>query len=234
MSYLTKRAVSAAIYLGLASAFTPAGAISLGLANTFEGATTEGWNVAQQHPQAPIVVADGGPAGTGDGYMRLESVGGNSAGSRMAVNSGPEWDGNYLAAGIHFIEMDARNFGSTEMHLRVAFSTVVGGDYWVSAVPHILPAGSDWTHLTFAIDAASLTGAGNLSNLLSNVGDLRIFHNRSASFPPNGQNAIVASLGLDNITAVGPIPEPATVWMWSAAAGLLGLRTLSKRRARGA
>ena len=67
----------------------------------------------------------------------------------------------------------------------------------------VLPADAQWHHVVFSINAASLTlvsGPGPLSNVLSNVTELRIL---SSASPSSNGDALAGTLGVDNIAAVG-------------------------------
>jgi hypothetical protein len=83
-----------------------------------------------------------------------------------------------------------------------------------------LPSGRGWTHVSFAIDGASLVPlAGSVDDLMTNVTLLRLIHNSGADIDAD---PIAGQLGVDNISAGAvprpgpfdpgpPVPEPATV-----------------------
>jgi hypothetical protein len=76
--------------------------------------------------------------------------------------------------------------------------------------------------VVFPIGPGDLTaGAGSTVNALATATELRIFHSTTAMFPGE---AIVASLGVDNITAQA-IPESSSVLTLGLIAGLVGLVT---------
>lgn len=211
-------------------------AVTIGQIDTFEDGTTQNWTVAVGpggggHPAAPSNIATGGPAGVDDNYLQLTSVGGGSAGSRLVALNFAQWAGNYTAAGITSIRMDARNLGNTELTLRLLLEDPIPGPPVNVAMtaPLFLPPGGDWTSITFLVDAANLTSIdGDVNILLQQVTMLRILHSPDAVFPPP---EIVAQLGVDNITANGaatPIPEPGSVSLAALGAALL---TLLKRGA---
>ena len=230
---------------------TLAAQVTAGQQNTFEDGTTQGWRVGllpfmPPHPAPPVNVPDGGPGGAGDNYLLLTSVGGTRGpapepGSRMAViNFGGQWAGNYTAAGITHIQLDARNLGSSELLLRLVLENPsMSGppcDFGVSATPIALAPGTGWTSLSFP-----LFGAGGLVHLpgpcppvglealLANTTAIRIIHNPMVA--PNGA-PVVAQLGIDNVTAVATdvavVPEPATLLL--VAPGLGALALLRRRR----
>lgn len=219
MAIVRKLGVCAALCLGLAM---PAWAVTLGQASSFEGASTEGWTSGDFNPNPPMLVSTGGPAGGGDGYLLLTSSGVHGPGGKMVALAGSDWLGDYLAAGVGGIEMDLNNFGSTELSLRL---WLVGapGSAAVSLAPVLLPAGSGWAHVSFALSAQALEGAAEAT--LAGVTQLRLYHGSTTLFP--GED-IAGSLGVDNITAV---PEPAAALLFAAGALALGLH---RRRNAGA
>jgi hypothetical protein len=59
--------------------------------------------------------------------------------------------------------------------------------------------------------------------------ELRIFHSETTPFSPGSNEAIAATLGVDNITARAVIPELSSVLTWGLLAGLFGLVIRSTR-----
>jgi hypothetical protein len=222
--------------LWLAVFFLPAllGAVSIGQVDTFEDGTTQNWTVAVGplgglHPSPPANIATGGPAGADDNFLQLTSIGGGGAGSRLVALNLTQWAGDYTAAGVTSISLDARNLGNSDLTLRLLFEDPIPGPPLNIAVtaPFFLPAGGDWTSVTFLVDAANLTAIqGDVNTLLQQVTMLRILHSPNAVFPPP---EIIAQLGVDNISANGaatPIPEPGSVSLAVLGAAML---TLLKR-----
>ena len=105
--------------------------------------------------------------------------------------------------------MDLRNFGTTDLTIRLLFEDPMGGpgaDEAVTSFDVPLPAGGPWTHAVFPVTASDLTVLhGSATTLLSQVLLFRIIHNPVANeaVPVNGV------LGVDNITAV--VPEPSSL-----------------------
>lgn len=190
----------------------PASAVSVFMVDTFQSGV-QGWTSGDVNPNPPVIGAGDGPAGPGDKYLLLSASGVQGPGGKLVAFAGPQWAGDYSAAGINALTLDARNFGATDLSLRLM---LIGapGVIAVSTAAVLLPAGSGWTPLRFAADAASFSGAGAAA--LAGVVQLRLFHGTDAVFP--GPN-VAARLGIDNVTAA--VPEPAAALLFAAGLGIL-------------
>lgn len=187
-----------------------ASAVTIGQTDDFEDGTTQGWVVALlgSSPLPPTNVSTGGPAGSGDHFLLLQSQGNLGAGSRLVAINVSQWTGDYTAAGVTAIAMDLENLGDTQLSIRVMLADPAGGppaDLAVSTAPIVLDPGSGWHSVVLPVTAGSLTaGVGTVDAALSGATELRIYHGTSASFPGG---PIAAALGVDNIRAV---PEAGT------------------------
>jgi hypothetical protein len=198
-------------------------ALSLFQIDTFDS-DSQGWGAGQSGAAAPAQVPDGGPLGDGDGFLRIQSIAGSVAFSRLTAFNNSSWTGDYTAAGVSGIRADLRNLGATDLMLRIQLEGPGGKFQSVQGIP--LPAGSGWTEVLFPLGEADLTGE-NIGGIvlpptLASVFRLRILHAATPAFPPE---AIVGSLGVDNLTAV---PEPSAALL----AGLGAALTLALRRRR--
>jgi len=149
------------------------------------------------------------------------------------VINGAQWRGDFIAAGISGIMMDLFNMGSTDLSLRLLFADPGPGlaeNVAFSTTAFFLPAGGGWTSAYFPISPADLSpGLGSVTAALSDTTDFRLYHSFAPTFPGalNGPEAVVASLGVDNITAT---PEPTTAVLLGS--GLLALYSLKSWRGR--
>ena len=219
--------------LALVTLVTPAAAIAgpltVGMTDTFQSLTTEGWfagglGFGSIPPIPPAVIGTGGPAGAGDAFLQVTGVGGIGPGSRLVAINGAQWTGDFLAAGIDAIGMDLINLGASDLTIRLLFENPMGAPPTIEGVTTagaVLPAGGGWTHVVFPIDPASLalvvSAGGTAADLLSDTTLMRIIHASAAG----DAEPVVGVLGVDNITAV---PEPATLLLLGTGAAMCSAR----------
>lgn len=190
-------------------------AVTLGQIDTFQDNTTAGWHVGPASHPAPPSNVGGGAGGAADRFLRVNALGGAGPGSRFSVLSGPQWGGDYLAAGINALVMDVRNFGPDDLSLRLLFEDIPAmgppTNLALSSTAVLVPGGGDWTTIAFPVTVGSLLPEtfGTVEGALRNADVVRLFHNPAPAFPgPSvGPPAVVAILGVDNIRAVAAVPE---------------------------
>lgn len=196
----------------------PAAAVAPGTSDTFEDGSTEGWSTGDPSPNPPLNVGSGGPAGADDNYLLLTASGINGPGGKLVAWPGADFHGDYPGSGVTALAMDLNNLGPTTLSLRLYLDGPLGTTA-VSTNAIVLEPGSGWTSVAFAMTASAFDGSAAL--VLGNVSQLRLYHGVVAAYP--GQN-IVASLGVDNVTAV---PEPGLAGM--LAVGLAALAVVRRR-----
>jgi len=178
--------------------------------DNFENETLQGWKSGNPNPNPPSNQPDGGPGGIGDNYLLVTSNGSAGAGGRLLVYNEVQWIGNYITAAVTVISMHVKNFGSTDLLLRLAFIGP-GGNFWtLNAEP--IPANSGWMVATFSIQPMDLTGGTDVNATLSNAAQLRILHSVTGGYQAD---PITAQLGIDNITAA-PNPLPVELISFTA------------------
>lgn len=198
-------------------------AVAVGMMDTFDQGILQGWTTGPNSPNPLAGIADGGPAGSGDGYLLATSHGGPGAGGRLVAFAGPQWLGDYASSAVTAIRMQANNLGTTELALRLAFlDASFSSAYTSDAV--LLPAGSGWSTITFDVRPAALAGSPNVLNAVT---EIRLYHNPEKQLFTSSPN-VAASLGIDNVTAV---PEPHHWVLFSAGIAILcvGARRSHKR-----
>lgn len=219
----------AALVLSMAAGTRAQAGIVVGQVDDFEDGTTQNWTVGilgATHPAPPKNIASGGPRGDNDNYLKLTAVGGLGAGNRLVAINLAQWTGDYSAAGVGVISMDLLNLGSTDVTIRLFLENPQFAPPTDAAVTNgvFLAAGSGWTRASFWVTPSALTSlSGDIDTLLSNVTALRIIQNPDPNFPGP---EIVASLGVDNISAAAP--EPGT--LTTLCLGLVGFAGWRLRR----
>lgn len=172
------------------------GQVVLGQADTFQSGSLAGWGGGA----SPNNIASGGPLGSGDRYLRIDS----SSSGKLATYNDAQWSGNYAAAAVTAIEADLRNEGSTNLLVRLVLHGPNNAKFSSGAVH--LPAGSAWTHVRYELQVAGFTQVVPGATFASTLGSLWRLMIRHDADPPtsNGSN-IIGRLGIDNVHAV---PEP--------------------------
>lgn len=192
-------AFSLAVFLSAASAL----AVTIGQIDTFQ----DGLDNWQGGMGGFTLAPTGGPAGSGDQYLQLNS-GASPLPPRLAAFNDSQWLGNFTAAGVTEVGVDLLNSGTTSLSMRVAIREAAGGSTtpgYASTNPFILPPDGLWHHAVFDLNAASLTGFNSpqpLSVDLANVKDFRILESAA---PSGVGDMVTAQVGVDNVTA---LPEP--------------------------
>ncbi len=224
--------VCAALFAGPALAIPTA-------VQDFEDGTTQGWTAGGGPiggvPLAPPTVVSGGAGGADDDFLQVTATGSAGPGSRLAAINPSAWAGNYSSAGLTTIGMDLRNFGATDLYIRLLIEDLTDLPQARYAITDalFLPAGGDWTDASFSVAAADLIALeGDVAAILSSVTHLRILGSADPNwlFAPGNQPPVNAILGVDNITpnvfadggnGGNEVPEPSTAWL--VALGLLGI-----------
>jgi hypothetical protein len=209
-------------------AITPAvNALVVGQVDDFEDSTLQGWSGGAEYTN----ISTGGPAGTGDNYLEISRT--LSTFHLGALNT-TTWTGNYLAAGIQAIEMDANSIsvdiGPTDLSLRIM---IIGpGGNFSTTTPVTVTTGAGWQHISFGLTPSDLVhvtgsaavnapdGPGILTDTLANVTRLLLRHDPAPVPEPPGTHPqhVRARLGIDNITAIlGPAPSYDVAWTFDNA-----------------
>ncbi len=193
--------------LAMSEALAAAG-VSAGQTDNFQDGTSAGWENGQSCNEDNI--STGGPAGNGDGYIRVSSpaVRCGHTDSKLVTLNRTRWTGDYSGQGVKQISMDLKNFGSAALPIRIAIREGTGGSgtpgYCSTAVS--VPNDGQWHNYSFSLDGSMspINSPQPLATDLANVQELRIL---SSAQPSLSGDAISAQIGIDNITAKGAAPS---------------------------
>jgi hypothetical protein len=216
------RYVLAAVLICALIPATAWGTVTLGQIDDFEDGTMQNWVEGGPSPNPPFNIADGGPGGAGDNYLSLTASGGSGPGSRQIMFNRVQWRGNFISAGVDTVSAMMANFGAAPVTMRVAIEGDFGQRY-ASTIGQVLPADGVWYPVSFDLTASGMTQVGGthvLPIVLSNVNEFRILASAAPSYLGD---AIVSSVGVDDIAAV---PEPASLGLLALGA-VWGLRRRS-------
>ncbi|MBM3727133.1 MAG: PEP-CTERM sorting domain-containing protein [Acidobacteria bacterium] len=161
-----------------------------------------------------------------DHFMLLTAVGGRGAGSRLSVINPAQWAGDYKAAGVGSISLEVNNFSTQDIYLRLLFENPMMAPPTDEAITPaiVIPAGSGWVHVTFALDNL-IAVHGTVHNALTQTTIVRIFHAVMDTLPGD---VVVARVGVDNIRA-NAVPEPSTLALMAAGAAFAFLVKTRRR-----
>lgn len=208
-------------------------AIEHGQVDDFEDGTEFNWIWGRSGFGGPVAIFDESMST----YLETESFGGDDApGSRMALLNREQWAGDYFAAGVDAIRLDALNdgpnFAFSDLTVRIAFSSEtasVGSGRVVTSEGYELSRGEGWQQLEFDLAKLIPVQGSDVSEVMRTVSEMRIV---SATEPRFIGDQILARLGVDNITASSSIavPEPDMgYWCVAFVIALLGGLRCSRR-----
>ncbi len=211
-----RRCVAASVSLVVGAALLASGTargIGIGQVDTF-AINTAGWQEGVASPNPPTRVASGGPAGAGDAFLQNISSGGSGAGSKQIMFNQVQWTGNFTTAGVGAISLDAKDLGTTDSNIRLAFRSATS--VIVTTESFAVPAGSAWMSHTFPLRESDLTVlTGSYADAMSGVTSMRILSN---SIVDEDGESIAMTLGIDNVRA---LPEPITGFQFAIASMLV-------------
>jgi hypothetical protein len=198
MSFAFDIRKAAALVVALSSLAASSSAITLGQVDDFQDGTIQNW--AGASPQN----VDNGQGGAGDRYLRLVSTGGFGQGSHMACYNPVQWAGDYTAAGVTSVAVDFKNEGATTLEMRaVMFGPL--GSRWVTNSSIVLPPDGIWRRFVFSLSEANMVqvlAGDTYQQVMSGCARFMFRHDPDA--PSATGVPVVATLGIDNVTALGP------------------------------
>lgn len=175
--------------------------VGVGLLSDFESGTTDGWGGGS----SPTNVADGGPLGSGDGFLQI-----GNGGQLATFNTGLS---GVLDPVVTAIEVDLmRPAGESDLDIRLVLFGPDSGmqaDRWTSTVSGVVPGNGGWETYTFSVLEADLTRVRGQRTYSELVADLdRIMIRYDPGTPSSGGAGVSGTLGIDNVTAIGATPLP--------------------------
>ena len=206
-----------------ASLFTTAvsHAVSVDSLSDFNDGLDDGWNSGNPIlPNATVV------------NQQLEVItsnpGGNPLSRLIVVNSEDEWTGDWASVGITGVSVYAENNNSSEsLYLRLTITdeplATIGqfSDYYTSQTAFVLAPGETGSFTFELSDLAQSSGSGTstITEVLGAVSMVRIAS--SQGFDHRG-DVTGASMILDDIQVVAPVPLPAPALLLATSLPLLG------------
>jgi hypothetical protein len=178
-------------------------AVVFGQLDDFQDGTTMGWSEGLPTPNPPTNIPNGGPNGTGDRYLQNIATGGLGAGSKQVMFNQLQWAGNYVGTSVTRVSGMMANFGTTPLHMRIAFNGGLLFSQYGSTNAVMLPADGAWRPVTFTLNAANLTllfGTESLDTVLSAVNEFRILSAEAG--PSFVGDPVPSTLGVDNLRAM--------------------------------
>ena len=226
-----KTTVPTVIFALLIPAIATSGAPVVGRVDDFEDGSSQGWSSLAGH----TILPSGGPAGAEDNYLQIYfPTASIPEPFHLGTRNTTTWAGDYHSAGVQAIAMDVNAISITvgPAHLSLRIVLFGSGGAFSSRQPAPVVTGAGWQHLEFRLtrsDLVRVPGGGSdyvdpgvdvddLTATLRAVDTLLIRHDPAASPTPIGQHPehILATLGIDNITAVlGSAPAYDTAWTFS-------------------
>lgn len=205
--------IAAALFSCLAGALVcaePARAVISGQLDTFEDGTSDSW----MNGFGDLATGTGGPAGAADHFLRIDADG-NGAGGKLVGYNSNQWTGNFVLAGVNSIEMDLKAIsitaGASVLTVRIAFRSATGAlisagaSGYVSSAGAVIAVDGQWHHVVFRfsslipINSSGGVPPAPLNTFLRGPAEFRIIH---AASPSLVGDAIIASMGIDNIHAI--------------------------------
>jgi hypothetical protein len=207
----------------LISASRALGALVVGRVDNFDDGSIQGWSSSADH----INIDNGGPDGVGDNYLQIYRPTDSAPFPfHLGTKNTTTWTGDYILAGIQAIVMDVNTISITSGPVNLSLRIVLfgPGGAFSSKEPVTVITEDGWQHIEFGLarsDLVRILGAGagyldpgpdvdDLTATLRDVSTLLIRHDPASSPTPVGKHPehILATLGIDNITAVlGPAPN---------------------------
>ena len=186
--------------------------------DTFQDGTTDNWTNGPSGDPLQVI-ANGGPAGAGDQYLKITSS------SHLATFNLTQWAGDYTANNVMDIGVDFLNpNANTADHIAMMRIVLFGqsGSRWTSTNAVTVPTDNTWHHLVFSLRQSDLTQVVAGDTYASVIGNAErlMFRHDNGTIPSSGGTPFFGALGIDNVTAIAT-PEPVgLIWLIAIATSL--------------
>lgn len=190
---MTMRRVAFALFCMLSCLGTTQ--VVSGQIDDFQDGTTMSWLGGANPTNTP----SGGPTGADDKFLMLTT----GVNNKLASYNIARWGGNYATAGVGRIEADLKNYGQTDLYIRVVLHGT-NGTRWSAKTPFVLPVGGTWTHHGVDLLATNFTitqGTGTFADTIAGLDRLMFRHEVIIS---TEGSIVTGSLGIDNVKGINP------------------------------
>ena len=182
----------ALLILTLALAVPVAAAPVVGFVAEWAGSSVGSWGTGGSIYTNP---GTGGVGGAADGYLNVATTTTTHLG---AVSFGPEYTGDWLAAGITRVAFWLRDTGAPQA-LEIHFAVGNGSNFWQSNAGFVPTA--VWTQCFVSVESPAgwtqIIGPGTFADALRNVDRVLVRHDRAPYFQT--PDAVRGDFGLDHL-----------------------------------
>ena len=191
-------ALAAALALAVPASSAPA----VGFVEEWTGTTLHGWTGGSIYSNP----GTGGTAGPGDGYLVVATTTTTHLG---AMSSGPEYAGDWLAAGITRVAFWLRDVGVAQP-LEIHFAVGNSYNFWQYNTPFVpTPV---WTEFYVSTESSfgwtQIIGPGTFADALRNVDRVLVRHDRAPYFQT--PDAVRGDFGIDHLQLLSSATLAAT------------------------
>jgi hypothetical protein len=177
-----------------------------GFVETWPGTSVQGWSGGATYSNP----GTGGVGGAGDGFLIMST---GSVANLGGMSAGPEYMGNWQAAGITSVRVWLNDVGADEA-LEIHFGLGNSANFWQYNIG-FQPPSQSWqeftVNLTMESDWTRTIGSGSFDAALQNVNRVLIRHDMAPYVMTPDQ--IQGDVGIDNLT-LSELATPTRTTRW--------------------